>query len=263
MRKNRTAGGTLRVLCALLALLMACANAAAEEASPVDSLDMILAMDAASRFGLTHPDGTPLAPRTDPALPGRGEAAEEPDYVGIVGFVSLPKDPGTDLFELYDKVYWTVPLYRKTEGGYEQAGTIPHKRTVLVTGQQLEGDGAGAYRGTLDIVRLDTGESCALDVKCFVTLPYWNLGPREAAAHGYAMAVYRETPGEVPRTGDGKSAGLRDGTKVLIPAEGACPDDNPEPEKLPAQGIVYQKGEDGGIRPVTVYFRESDLTLIY
>ena len=94
MRKNRTAGGTLRVLCALLTLLMACA-AAAEEASPVDSLDMILgAMDAASRFWPDACGREPPGALTDPALPRPGERRRRSRITSGLWALFLPKDPG-------------------------------------------------------------------------------------------------------------------------------------------------------------------------
>lgn len=270
-RKGKRGTAPGRLLCVLFAVMAAagalmCTGAAEEADRLANSPDMILAKDAAARMNLRTPDGDPLEVRCDPTVPGRGEAGPdggEPDYTGMLGFAALPKDPEISKFSVFDKAYWTIPLYLIRDGEPVQEGSISHKTPVVVTGQTLKADENGGYRGLLEIVRLDVGEKCLLDVSCFVTLPYWMLPLREVPAHGYSIAVYRETPGEGPRKEDGKPVTLRDGTRILIPFEGACPADNPDPEHLNVQGVVFTEDGAGTISPIIVWFRENDLFLNY
>ena len=258
--------GLRRLLCILsvLTLCLAACTAAGADAGILlpDDPDIILAKDAAVRLGLTMPDGSPLNVRSDPSVPGRGDAGpdgSEPDYTGIVGFAAMSRDPEMSAFSILDKAYWMVPLYRKTENGYDMDGHIAHKTPVVVTAQALEPDGNGHYTGYLEAVRLDTGEPCIMEACSFVTLPYWKLPVREIPAYGYCIAIYRESPGECPRDENGSAYALRDGTRVLIPAEGTFPASNPAPDKLQVQGIVFLEEPKGVIAQKTIYFRENDL----
>ena len=275
MNMNKWAGrktGTRSILCRLAAAMLllcmlACASAADAPVPDEDNPDVILAKDAAIRMQLKRPDGSPLDVRSDPSVAGRGKAAPdggEPDYLGIVGFVSLPNDPELSKFSVFDKAYWTVPLYLKMYGRYYMGATITHKMPVMIISQELKKAKKGDYyEGYLGAIRLDTGKECMLDVSCFVTLPYWKLPIREIPAYGYCIAVYRETPGEAPKDEDGKSCSMRDGTRVLIPFEGAYPVNNPDPEHLKIQGIVFREDATGNIAPKAVYFREEDLLINY
>ena len=257
-----------RLFCLLLAVLLLCltAGSAAEGPRFDNEPDVILARDAARQLDLREPGGNPLDVRMDPETAGRGSAREdgaEPDYIGLIGFAVLPDDPEISKFAVFDKAYWTIPLFRKTDDGYTKAGTIVHKSPLVITGQDLKDGGNGRYEGYLEAIRLDTEEQCILEAKCFVTVPYWTLPLQEIPAYGYCIAVYRETAGEGPKDEEGNSCMLRDGTRVLIPIEGACPDENPQPGILQVQGVVFQEEADGKITPKTVYFREEDLVLNY
>lgn len=257
-----------RLLCLLTAvLLLACMQPGAADDGRFDfDPDVILARDAAQRLDLREPDGSPLDVRIDASIPGRGQAeadGTEPDYTGLIGFAALPNDPEISKLSVFDKGYWTVPLYRLTEDGPIQDGTIAHKSPLVITGQDLAEAGDGTYTGYLEAVRLDTGEQCMIEAKCFVTLPYWTLDLTEIPAYGYSIAVYRETAGEAPKDAGGNSCMLRDGTRVLIPFDGACPDENPEPEILQVQGVVFREEAEGNTEPLTVYFRIADLKLKY
>lgn len=272
MRSNGTdrKSGLRSALCLLLAAVTFClAGTAARADGGVpfpDDPDLILAWDATIRLDLKTPDGSPLTVRSDPSVPGRGKAApdgSEPDYTGIVGFAAMNRNPAESLFSVFDNAYWTVSNYIIKEGRHVKVGLIPHKTPVMVVSQTLEPDGNGNYTGYLEAVRLDTASMCMLDANSFVTLDYWKLPAGEIASYGYCIAVYRETPGEGPRDEDGKACPLRDGTRVLLPAEGDVPANNPNPEHLSVQGIIFLEGGDGTMLEKTVYFRESDLITIY
>ena len=262
-----------KFLCALLAALLLtglCASAAADDTDAflLINPELILAQDTADDLGLQGVDGGRLIVRIDPDVPGRGGAdaeGNEPVYSGLLGFAALPKDPEIGKSSVFSKPSWQVPVYRKSKNGNTmvKGGSIAHKTPVLVTRQRLKENGKGGYTGWLEIVRLDTGSICYLQVSCFVTAPYWNLPLTETPAYGYCIGVYRESPGEAPQDETGKTRTFRDGTKVLVPFEGAVPMNSPDPEKLIIQGIVFTEHDSGTAVPEVIYFREADLIVLY
>ena len=271
MNRNGPHGrrGPVKAFCVFAALLMLglWTGAAAEETAWVlNTPEMILARDAASRMDLRDPEGNPLRVWSDPEKPGRGQAdadGKEPDYIGIIGFAALPNNPAASQFSVFDKAYWTIPQYILQDGKLKQQGLIPHKTPLVVTGQKLEADGNGGYSGLLQVVRLDVSRECLIDVSCFVTLPYWSLPMGEISRYGCCIAVYRETPGEGPRDEEGNACTLRDGTRILISYDNGETGGQPVDTVLSVRGTVFRENEDGTIVPVTVYFREVDLVLNY
>ena len=255
-----------RVLAACLLLICLLAGTAGGAGSSLPDLEVILAQDAAEGLDLRTAEGKAATVRKDPSVPGRGKAGadgQEPDYTGLVGYAALEENPADSLFSLYDKAYWTVPLFRKTEEGYTEQGATAHKTPVVVTGQELEPDGKGGFSGYLEVIRLDNGDSCALKAECFVTLPYWTLEAGEIPAYGFSIAVYRETPGTGPRNANGEACMIRDGTRVLIPPESRVSGENPDPAHLQVCAVVFREETDGSIRQNFVYFRDRDLNPNY
>ena len=262
-----------RFFCVLVAvLLLSGAGACAETTEGLDmnliNPDMILAQDTVDYLQLTTPEGSRLVVRNDPTVPGRGEAdpeGNEPDYSGLLGFAALPKDPEIGKSSIFCTPSWQIPFYRRSRDGNTmvKGGSLAHKTPVLVIRQKLKEDGNGGYTGWLQIVRLDTREICYLKASCFTTLPYWELPVTEALCFGYCIAIYRESPGAAPRDGTGKSFTLRNGTRVLIPYSGAFPMQSPDPKNLTVQGIVFTENESGAAVQEILYFRETDLTVLY
>ena len=273
MRSNGTdrKSGLRSALCLLLAAVTVClAGTAARADGGVpfpDDPDLILAWDATIRLDLKTPDGSPLTVRSDPSVPGRGKAApdgSEPDYVGVVGFAVIPNDPEIGKYVSFTDLSWQVPVYREPREGKPlvQKGSVAHKTSMLVVGQDLQPDGKGGYTGWLCAARMDNRTMCYLDVSCFVTEPYWSLPVQELQAQGYGIAVFRDRNGTEPKDGNGETCHFEDGTEVLIPFEGAFPGDSPEPEKLDVQGVVFVR-EGENVKSVIAYFSDSELIPVY
>ena len=228
--------------------------------------EIILAQYAADRYDLSM-DGRRMKVRSDPGIPGRGQAdadGNEPDYVGVVGFAVIPNDPEIGKYVSFTDLTWQVPVYREPREGKPlvQKGSVAHKTSMLVVGQKLEPDGKGGYTGWLCVARMDNRTMCYLDVSCFVTMPYWSLPVEEIPAYGYGIAVYRDRTDAEPKDGNGETCSFEDGTEVLIPFEGAFPGDSPEPGELNVQGIVFT-GEGENVKSEIAYFSSGELIPVY
>ena len=174
-----------KLLCALLAaLLLTCIGACAETAEGPDldliNPDLILAQDTVDYLELTAPEGGRLTVRSDPSVPGRGEAdpeGNEPDYSGVLGFAALPNDPEIGSSSIFCTPSWQVPVYRRSKDGKTmvKGGSLAHKTPVLVIRQKQ----------------------------------------------------------------------------------------SPDPKNLTVQGIVFTGNESGSAAPEILYFRETDLTVLY
>ena len=272
--KGTVPAGRLFALLAAFVLAVPAGIAAAEEPTVLfgedemvlNAPEIILAQFAADRYDLSV-DGRRMEVRNDPLLPGRGQAGpdgNEPNYVGVVGFAVIPNDPAIGRNAGFADPAWQVPVYRQPREGKPlvQKGSVAHKTSMLVVGQDLQPDGKGGYTGWLCAARMDNRTMCYLDVSCFVTEPYWSLPVQELQAQGYGIAVFRDRNGTEPKDGNGETCHFEDGTEVLIPFEGAFPGDSPEPEKLDVQGVVFVR-EGENVKSVIAYFSDSELIPVY
>ena len=229
--------------------------------------ELILAIDVVRELDIRDAKGRPLQVSYNTGLQGRGlpgTNGREPDYQGVVGYAVVPNEPDFCDSPRFAAYFWMVPVYGETAEGTmgDQSGTVSHKTPVAVIGQNLEQADDGTWQGHLRTIRLDSKEICWMDVRNFTTTDYWTLSPAKASAYGYCLAVFREGSREEPKTENGKGISFRDGTRILIPYEGAVQAQSPDPEKLPVLGIVYKK-EDGKAVPMVVFLNERDLYLIY
>ena len=272
--RRKAPAGRLFALLAALLLAGTAGIGTAEELTGLSETDemilkapeVTLGQYAADRYDLSV-DGRRMSVRSDPGLPGRGQAnpdGNEPDYIGVTGFAVIPNDPDIGKYIGSTGLTWEVPVYRQPKEGKPlvRKGSLAHKTSVLVAGQALEPDGKGGYTGWLNVVRLDNRTMCWLHVSCFVTMPYWSLPAEQIPAYGYAVAVYRRGSGTAPEDGEGIPYRLADNTVVLIPFEGALAAESPELEELTVQGIVFT-GEDGTGDPALLYFRNDELIPVY
>ncbi len=257
-------------LLALVLLLSCCAAAGADEdrTDQSEAMMMVLAQDAVSAFGLRDAAGQPLVPRIAPDTEGRGFPAEdggEPDYRGVVGYISLQVSWDVTRFNTFTQTPWMLPVYERVGDGWQAAGAIQHKTPVLVFDQQLSED-SGRYAGYLQAVRLDTREIAWIDVAQFVTVPYWTLEISEAVRHGYCVAVYREKSRYDPMDKKGRSGPLPEGIRVLM-CDMRTADThfvNPDTDHHPLLGILFRsKLESRSYLRTFLFFHPDDLTLVY
>ena len=206
-RTARFRTGTL--LLALLVLLSVCLSAQAEQLNDPTDVTMLLAENAVETFGLTDPDGNPLKPRQASEMKGRGDpdvTGVEPDYRGVVGYVSLQTDFRViGRFNTFTNMPWVLPVYRRDGDDFTEVDRIRHKTPVLVTDQVIREGLGHKYMGYLSVIRLDTLEQAWIDVINFATVPYWRLpldaAPcRTAPACSCASAIHRDAS---VRTGNG------------------------------------------------------------
>ena len=265
-----------KLFCALLAAsLLICAGAGAETAEGPDmnlvNPDMILAQDTVDYLHLTTPEGDRIVVRTDPSVPGRGEADQqgnEPDYSGLLGFAALPEDPEIGNSPAFCTPSWEIPVYRRSgnRNTMVKSGTLSHKTPVLVIRQKLREAGNGGYSGWLQVVRLDTRQVAWIDVAHFVTVPYWTLELKDAARYGFSIAVYRSRSRYEPMDRKKHHGPLPDGTWVLMCDKAVFPRHNsPDKENRPLLGIIFRnpKSEKESYLRFFLFFNTDDLTLVY
>ena len=93
---------------------------------------MVLAQDAVKTFDIRDGEGKLLVPCKAPEMNGRGIPAakgEEPDYRGVVGYMSLQSDWEVSRFSTFTRIPWMLPVY--DEDGETVVGEIQHKTPVL------------------------------------------------------------------------------------------------------------------------------------
>lgn len=194
-------------------------------------------------------------------LNGRGisdSSREEPDYVGIVGYAVIGSEQEYILEQTdeFTKIPWTILL--------SNGETLEHKTEVLVKSQELNHEGWGNYSGFLTVERTDTKEEIILNVKNFITKPYWTYeNLNEAAQVGYYMAEYHQIGPNYPVTRDNEKVDLEDGYKILVVGlTGMYGGDAPDRNVNSVEGIVFKEWRLG-YGGVSVFFDPQDLTIIY
>ena len=263
---NRLGAGLLA-----LALLLSCGvPALADPEMPAVDLDLLLAENAAAMFRPKDADGNLLTPHKDLTLQGRGipdTAGEEPDYRGIVGFMALQTDWEVSRFSTFANMPWLLPTYdRDGKGGWKQIGSIRHKQAVMVVDQEIQESKGKKYAGYLQVIRLDVNDKLWVDVKNFVTVPYWTLPLEEAVQYGYCVAVYREKSRELPMDKKRHHGPLPEGTRVLMCDRRTMLSRllSPSPATNPLPGIIFRSSEQGKAHLRNfLFFNPEDLTLVY
>ncbi len=256
------------LILALAALLCAgfAVSAAAESPEPVD-VDLILAQNAAVAFSLKGPDGKLLKPRKAEELKGRGEpdvVGEEPDYRGIVGYMALQTSWEVSRFNTFTQTPWLLPVYENTGEKWKVVDTIKHKTPVLVVEQRIREQKGHKFAGYLKVVRLDTHHMIWVDVKQFVTVPYWTMDLEKAVQYGYVIAVYRNNSRYEPMDNKKHRGTLPDGLRVLMCDTKTARYFSKEPAHNPLLGIVFRsKEEKDAYYRTFLFFNRDDLSMVY
>ena len=120
------------LLTALLSVCLYAPAGTAEEAR--DDVALVLAQNAVENLGLKDAAGEPLVPREAPEMNGRGipdETGLEPDYRGVVGYVSLQADWEVSRFNTFTETPWILPVYEQDGEEWKIAGQIPYWTLAL------------------------------------------------------------------------------------------------------------------------------------
>lgn len=209
---------------------------------------------------------TAYAPEVEKATwrDGRGKTSysSEPDYAGVLGYVSVWTGEGLDKNASFSETPWTVPVYQPDKQFWAETGSIPHKTQVVVIGQKLEKKSYKQYEGYLQVIRMDTKEPCWLKVEHFITDPYWEKSLTRAIEEGYCIATFNQVSNYYPVTKGNEKADLPDGTLVLLPPKTSVHGSSPDKTNNSVGGIVFKEWAKG-YGGVTVWFNEKDLTLSY
>lgn len=133
-----------------------------------------------------------------------GKSKYEPDYIGSLGYAAVYENQKLDKTDAFSKTPWTIPVYQKDKQFWEQAGTIEHKTEIVVIGQELEmpkrSYSTSRCSGYLHVIRMDTGETCWLNVENYVNSPYWDNSLTRALEKGYCIATFKQVSDYYPVT---------------------------------------------------------------
>ena len=267
MRTGKRAGCSRG--CALILALLLFLSASVSARAANDSLsdvNLMLAENGVDIYRLKDMLGNAIQPRLAPELRGRGIPDEEnviPDYIGVVGYVSLQTDWKVSRFDTFTSTPWILPVYRE-DGAELPNDMIRHKTPVMVVDQFLRAGKNGRYKGLLDVIRLDTMKMTRIDVANFVTVPYWTLDLTEAMQYGYCIAVYNPASAYEPMDRKGHRGPLPEGTRVLMCYSNPHKFTSSDPENNPLLGIVFRSANNNETRYRTfLFFNPEDLSLIY
>ena len=199
-------------------------------------------------------------------LRGRGHSdsgREEPQYVGIIGYAVV----GYNDLDYYGKIPieqpWRIKTYERDKQFWnETEDGLEHKTEVLVKNQELKHDGYDNYSGYLDVTRRSDGRNFYIDVKNFITTPYWNNGDVLSAVKvGKCMAVYRQKSDYYPVNIDNKKVDLPDGTLIIVDSQtGTYGRGRPDNRTHQVSGVFWREDAQkyGG-----AFFNKDDLQIQY
>ncbi|MBR3100072.1 MAG: zinc ribbon domain-containing protein [Clostridia bacterium] len=195
-----------------------------------------------------------------------GTSKYEPDYIGALGFVAVYDNQNMEKNANFGTTPWKVPVYQKDKQFWQETGSIDHKTEVVVIGQELElpkrSYSTSRCSGYLQVIRMDTGEACWLNVENFVTSAYWEKSLTGAMEKGYCIASFKQVSDYYPVTKGKEKTELEDGTLVLLPMKSKNYASSPDKTNNPIVGIVFKEWKYG-FGGVNVFFNEADLTLVY
>lgn len=158
---------------------------------------------------------------------------------------------------------WITSTYEKDKQFYVESGTIEHKTPVTVISQELQHEGYGNYSGHLLVETVEGGD-LFIDVKNFITVPYWDSeNIVDAVSTGNCIAEYNQASDYYPVNKNNQKVEIADGTLVLaVGKNGHYGKNGPDANNNSVEAIVYKEWEYG-YGGVSVFFNPRDLTIVY
>ena len=186
----------------------------------------------------------------------------EPNYVNAIGYVSVYIEADLEENADFSHTPWIIPIYRKTNNGWEKYGTIEHKTKIGIIAQELKKQNGREYEGYLEFQELTSGQIAYINVKNFVTTPYWELDVSKAVTSGYGLATFKQTSKYLPVYKNGRKADIKSATPILLPAKGTYYISIPDRINYQILGIIFEK-KNNKIEAQFVFFNKDDLILLY
>ncbi len=201
-------------------------------------------------------------------LKGRGHSdagRQEPNYKNVIGYVVIGSKEEYSLqhTDSFPETPWVVPIYDKVEDDFTEIGFIEHKTKIIVKSQQLKHEGYGAYSGFLLVENIDTSEQFYINVRNFITNPYWTFSDlKEAVSIGDYIAEYNQVSDYPPVDSRNKKVDLDNGIKILVVGKTGLSGIGPNIHKNPIEAIVFKEWEYG-YEAAYIYFNPNDLSILY
>lgn len=186
----------------------------------------------------------------------------EPSYLNAIGFVAVYSNNELEKNPDYSVLPWVVPVYSRTEKGWEQVDTIEHKSKIGIISQELSKENGKEYQGFLEFQEIETGKRGYINVKNFITVPYWELAVSECVEKGYGIATFNQNSKYNPAQKDGKPAKIKNGTQVLLPAKGTYYVSIMDRVHYQILGIVFET-KNNKMESQYVFFNKNDLSIDY
>lgn len=169
----------------------------------------------------TPPIQNPIAMTiTRKQLNGRGLSdggRDEPQYVGVIGYAAVYYSD-LDYREGPHDTPWHIKTYEKDKQFWRETGEgLEHKTEIIVKKQWLEHKTHDIYHGYLEVERRSDGKTFYIDVKNFITNPYWKSGDVMSAIKvGKCFATFQQKSDYYPVDINNKKVDMPDGTWVIV-----------------------------------------------
>ncbi len=236
--------------------------------TPVDTVSETVAAESFSEIGNTDDlkeyQKVTMSFYDATDLKGRGvrDHAGEPNYVGAYGYAVVYTEADLENTPGYTDTPWTIPIYVRNDDAYTLDSFIAHKTRIGIISQELTKQNGREYRGFLEFENLENGQIRYINVKNFVTVPYWDLDITNAVAKGYVIAEFRQSSQYAPVDKNGKKVIVQKDSKVLLPARGTYYVSTMNRVDYQIVGVVFEK-ENNKTVPQYVFFNKNDLKMVY
>lgn len=196
---------------------------------------------------------------------GRGFAdipGIEPQYQNTIGYAAVYSNNNLESNAGIAETPWFIDVYEKNNQKWEKTGKLDHKSRIVILNQELTKKNAKEFQGYLEFQNVLTGVTGYIDVRNYVTVPYWDFDNINLAIEkGYCIASFKQTSKFPPVLKDGKKVSVDDDTLILLPAKGTYFISVSDKINYSVLGIVFDKDDES--KKEYVFFNINDLTMIY